>query len=124
MSTELANREDTAGAVWRIGHPPAPLSPESVTLALLADHVVSDSPALARPGISAGQIAVCQNWLKEWRRARDSNPQGPRGPVDFKFLKSGRLSGTIGNDLKPWAPAHLHVVTVGYRSWLMVLAQR
>jgi hypothetical protein len=20
-----------------------------------------------------------------WRRARDSNPQGPRGPVDFKF---------------------------------------
>src|SRR6185295_2882692 len=21
---------------------------------------------------------------EEWRRARDSNPQGPRGPVDFK----------------------------------------
>src|SRR5262249_24338943 len=26
-----------------------------------------------------------RNFLKEWRRARDSNPQGPRGPVDFKF---------------------------------------
>src|SRR5215831_2822540 len=25
-----------------------------------------------------------RNFLKEWRRARDSNPQGPRGPVDFK----------------------------------------
>ena len=23
--------------------------------------------------------------LEKWRRARDSNPQGPRGPVDFKF---------------------------------------
>ena len=22
--------------------------------------------------------------LEKWRRARDSNPQGPRGPVDFK----------------------------------------
>ncbi len=22
--------------------------------------------------------------VQEWRRARDSNPQGPRGPVDFK----------------------------------------
>ena len=21
---------------------------------------------------------------EKWRRARDSNPQGPRGPVDFK----------------------------------------
>jgi hypothetical protein len=24
------------------------------------------------------------NHMKSWRRARDSNPQGPRGPVDFK----------------------------------------
>jgi len=22
---------------------------------------------------------------EKWRRARDSNPQGPRGPVDFKY---------------------------------------
>src|SRR5215831_16635099 len=29
-----------------------------------------------------------RNFLKEWRRARDSNPQGPRGPVDFKFVRS------------------------------------
>ena len=42
--------------------------------------VLTQSPSL-------GAESVCWSagyYLKEWRRARDSNPQGPRGPVDFK----------------------------------------
>jgi hypothetical protein len=35
--------------------------------------------------------------LEKWRRARDSNPQGPRGPVDFKFSQRRGLSVAIGH---------------------------
>lgn len=37
---------------------------------------------------------------RKLRRTRDSNPQGPRGPVDFKFSKRRGLSSTIGRQRK------------------------
>ena len=40
--------------------------------------------------------------LEKWQRARDSNPQGPRGPVDFKFSERQGLSDTIGHHWKPF----------------------
>jgi hypothetical protein len=41
--------------------------------------------------------AMFRNSLEQWRRARDSNPQRPCGPVDFKFSKRPALSVTIGH---------------------------
>jgi hypothetical protein len=48
----------------------------------------------------AGRSSTCRIF---WRRAGDSNSQGPRGPVDFKSLKRGdyrALLATVGSNLR------------------------
>jgi hypothetical protein len=67
---------------------------------------------------SRGTFASLETVLRavKWRRAGDSNSQGPRGPVDFKFLKSWGLLVTVwpplGSNLRSMDDLWSCVVTI------------
>jgi len=55
--------------------------------------------------------------LEKWRRARDSNPQGPRGPVDFKSCPGYPLPPRSADMMRGSTLAELALVG-SFRSWL------